>query len=186
VIHAARGDAFGSQDFQTENVDEPRPMSEDSETREQIVFRLAKPEDLPAILHLLADDPLGKYREQAVEGDAVPAHSRAAFDAIVADPRNRLIVLEVDGAVAGCMQVTFIPGLTYQGRERALIEGVRVANAMRGRGLGKAFMDHAIGLARERGCALVQLTTDKRRAEAQAFYRALGFTASHEGMKLWL
>jgi ribosomal protein S18 acetylase RimI-like enzyme len=161
-------------------------MSHDSETGGQIIFREAVPEDLPAILHLLADDPLGKYREQAIEGDDVPPHSRAAFEAIAADPRNRLIVAEADGQVAGCLQLTFIPGLTYKGRERALIEGVRVSNAMRGRGLGKAMMEHAIGLARERGCALVQLTTDKRRAEAQAFYRALGFTASHEGMKLWL
>lgn len=160
-------------------------MSQDREAGE-IAFRQAKPEDLPAILHLLADDPLGKYREQAIEGDTVPAHSRAAFDAIAADPRNQIIVLVVDGAVAGCLQLTFIPGLTYKGRERALIEAVRVSHAMRGRGLGKAFMEHAIGLARERGCALVQLTTDKRRAEAQAFYRALGFAASHEGMKLWL
>jgi GNAT superfamily N-acetyltransferase len=161
-------------------------MSHDSEPGEQIAFREAAPEDLPAILHLLADDPLGKYREQAIEGDAVPAHSRTAFEAIAADPRNQLIVLEADGQVVGCMQLTFIPGLTYKGRERALIEGVRVSKAVRGRGLGKAIMEHAIGLARERGCALVQLTTDKRRAEAHAFYRALGFTASHEGMKLWL
>jgi GNAT superfamily N-acetyltransferase len=143
-------------------------------------------DDLPDILHLLADDPLGKYREQAIEGSAVPAHSRAAFEAIAVDPRNQLIVLEVDGAVAGCLQLTFIPGLTYKGRERALIEGVRVLNAMRGRGLGKALINYAVDLARQRGCALVQLTTDKRRAEAQAFYRTLGFTASHEGMKLWL
>lgn len=161
-------------------------MSHQSEAKARIILREAMPEDLPAILHLLADDPLGKYREQAIEGGAVPAHSRAAFDAIAADPRNQLIVLEVDGAVAGCLQLTFIPGLTYKGRERALIEAVRVSHAMRGRGLGKAIINHAIDRARGRGCALVQLTTDKRRAEAQAFYSALGFAASHEGMKLWL
>jgi ribosomal protein S18 acetylase RimI-like enzyme len=57
---------------------------------------------------------------------------------------------------------------------------------MRGRGIGKAMMAHAIGIARARGCALMQLTTDKRRAEAQDFYRRLGFVASHEGMKLAL
>jgi GNAT superfamily N-acetyltransferase len=160
--------------------------AEPSEHASEPRFRRATAADLPSILHLLADDPLGKYREQAIEGDAVPAHSRAAFDAIAADARNRLIVMEVDGAVHGCLQLTFIPGLTYKGRERALIEGVRVSGAMRGKGLGKALINHAIDLARERGCALVQLTTDKRRAEAQAFYKALGFSASHEGMKLWL
>jgi ribosomal protein S18 acetylase RimI-like enzyme len=161
-------------------------MSHQTDAGTGVIFRQAMPDDLPDILHLLADDPLGKYREQAIEGNAVPAHSRAAFEAIAADPRNQLIVLEVDGTVAGCLQLTFIPGLTYKGRERALIEGVRVSNAMRGRGLGKALINYAVDLARQRGCALVQLTTDKRRAEAQAFYRTLGFTASHEGMKLWL
>jgi ribosomal protein S18 acetylase RimI-like enzyme len=155
-------------------------------TQDSAVFRAARPADLSAILHLLADDPLGKYREQAMEGNDVPAHSRAAFEAIATDPRNHLIVLEVDGNVEGCLQITFIPGLTYKGRDRALIEAVRVSTAMRGRGHGKALMRHAVEMAREHGCALVQLTTDKRRAEAQAFYRAIGFTASHEGMKLWL
>jgi ribosomal protein S18 acetylase RimI-like enzyme len=152
-----------------------------------VVFREAREADLPSILALLADDPLGKYREMALPGDAeLPEGYRAAFAAIDADPRNMLIVGERDGAIVGCLQLTFIPGLTYQGGERALVEGVRVSAAMRGRGLGKAMMAHAIALAKARGCVLMQLTTDKRRAEAQDFYRQLGFTASHEGMKLRL
>lgn len=149
-------------------------------------FRGAREGDLVAIMRLIADDPLGKYREAAIEGDEVPDYYRVAFADIMADPRQRMIVLEVDGAVHGCLQLTFIPGLTYQGRERALIEGVRISAALRGRGLGKALIRHAVDVARERGCALVQLTTDKRRLEAQAFYKTLGFAASHEGMKLWL
>jgi ribosomal protein S18 acetylase RimI-like enzyme len=149
-------------------------------------FRDARPEDLPVILGLIADDPLGKYRDVGAEGNAVPDYYRAAFDAIAADPRHHIIVMVVDGAVHGCLQLTFLPGLTYKGRDRALIEGVRVSGALRGRGLGKALINHAIGMARERACALVQLTTDKRREEAQAFYQSLGFVASHEGMKLWL
>jgi ribosomal protein S18 acetylase RimI-like enzyme len=150
-------------------------------------FREAADDDLAAILALLADDPLGKYREMALPADAaIPAAYRAAFEAIMADPRNQLLVAELDGAIVGCLQLTFIPGLTYQGGERATVEAVRVASAMRGRGIGKAMMAQAIGMARARGCALMQLTTDKRRAEAQDFYRRLGFVASHEGMKLAL
>ncbi len=42
----------------------------------------------------------------------------------------------------------------------------------------------AIALAREVGCGLVQLTTDKSRHDAQRFFQRLGFVASHEGMKL--
>lgn len=37
-----------------------------------------------------------------------------------------------------------------------------------------------------RGCALVQLTTDKSRTAAHRFYERMGFVASHEGMKLAL
>ena len=150
-------------------------------------FREATAADLRAILVLLADDPLGKYREMALgAGAEIPGSYRAAFEAIEADPRNRLIVAELDSKVVGCLQLTYTPGLTYQGSERATVEGVRVAQGMRGRGIGKAMMEHTIALARARGCAIVQLSTDKRRAEAQNFYKDLGFVASHEGMKLRL
>lgn len=149
------------------------------------VFREARDADLSAILALLADDPLGKYRELVLpeEADIPPAY-RAAFRAIASDTRNQLHVAELGGKVVGCFQLTYTPGLTYQGRERATIEGVRVAQTMRGQGIGKAMMEYAIDLARARDCVLVQLTTDKRRDEAHEFYRALGFVASHEGMKL--
>jgi ribosomal protein S18 acetylase RimI-like enzyme len=55
--------------------------------------------------------------------------------------------------------------------------------ATRSSGLGKALVEHAIERARERGCHLVQLTTDKTRPGAKRFYEALGFVATHEGMK---
>ena len=119
--------------------------SPDTVAKSGATFREARTADLPAILALLADDPLGKYREMALPGEAeIPAAYRTAFETIAADPRNRLIVAEVDGAVAGCLQLTFIPGLTYQGGERAQVEGVRISAAVRGQGLGKAMMAHAI------------------------------------------
>ena len=157
----------------------------DRANSEGAVFREARGADLPAILALLGDYPLGKYCESALPEHAdIPAAYKAAFEAIAADPRNQLYVAECSGAIVGCFQLTFIPGLTYQGGERAQIEGVRVAQAMRGRGIGKAMMEYAIAQAKARPCVLVQLTTDKRRSEAHEFYRALGFVASHEGMKL--
>ena len=66
---------------------------------------------------------------------------------------------------------------------RAQIEGVRVAASRRGQGLGRAMIEWAVGQAREHGCGLVQLTSDKRRPDAVRFYESLGFTASHEGLK---
>ena len=147
-----------------------------------VIFREAVRADLPAIIALLADDVLGKARDFTEVDEAY----EKAFADIAADPRNHLIVADADGELVGCMQITYIPGLGRHGAERSLIESVRVRSDLRGRGVGRDMMTWAIDRARERGCALVQLTTDKSRADAHRFYRNLGFVASHEGMKLAL
>jgi ribosomal protein S18 acetylase RimI-like enzyme len=147
----------------------------------ELSFRRAERSDVPRIVHLLADDPLGAKRER--HETPLPPSYLAAFDAIDADPNNEVVVACLAGEVVGVLQVTFIPGLTYQGGWRALIEGVRVDAKARSSGLGKAMIEHAIQRSRERGCHLVQLTTDKSRPAAKRFYEALGFMATHEGMK---
>jgi GNAT superfamily N-acetyltransferase len=147
-----------------------------------VIFREATRADLPALVALLADDVLGKARDHA-EVDA--AYERAFAD-IDADPRNILVVADDGGEVVACMQITYIPGLGRHGAERSLIEAVRVRADRRGRGVGARLVTWAIERARERGCALVQLTTDKSRVDAHRFYARLGFVASHEGMKLAL
>ena len=91
---------------------------------------------------------------------------------------------EVEGAVVGTMQITFIPGLSRRGARRGLIEAVRVARSHRSAGVGRQMFDWAITLCREEGCALVQLTTDRSRTDAHRFYDSLGFLASHIGYKL--
>ena len=45
-------------------------------------------------------------------------------------------------------------------------------------------IEWAIAEFRKRGCGLVQLTSDKSRKEALQFYESLGFSATHEGLKL--
>lgn len=149
-----------------------------------ISFRDAAREDLPKIVRLLANDPLGSKRERFE--DPLPDCYCRAFDAIAADPNNRLIVVEHDGAVIGTLQLTFIPNITYQGGIRAQIEGVRVDDAYRSRQVGKRLFEWAIAEARRHGCHMVQLTADKTRPDAHRFYESLGFTASHVGMKLYL
>lgn len=160
-------------------------MPERNETLPHIHFREARHEDLDAIVRLLAEDSLGSWRESLGDGELPDAYA-SAFEAIERDANNHIIVGDFNGRAVACLQLTFIPGLTYTGGTRAQIEGVRVDNGLRGSGIGRALIEHAILLAREQGCVLVQLTTDKRRPEALAFYQALGFTASHEGMKLRL
>lgn len=146
--------------------------------------RAATEVDLPAIVALLNDDQFGQARNPLF--DAAADRYRDAFRAIAADPNNAVHVAEQNGRIVGCYQLTFIRGLSYTGGVRAQIESVRIASDVRGQGLGHAMMEHALGLARLRGCTLVQLTTDVRRAETRQFYERLGFTASHYGMKRFL
>nr|WP_246523579.1 GNAT family N-acetyltransferase [Neoroseomonas eburnea] len=136
---------------------------------------------MPAIVALLADDVLGAAREQPGH----PAYD-AAFAAIGADANQLLAVAEEEARIVGCLQISFVPGLSRLGMWRGQIESVRVAASHRGAGLGRRMFDWAIEQCRARGCGLVQLTTDKARPDARRFYEALGFVASHEGMKLKL
>jgi GNAT superfamily N-acetyltransferase len=146
---------------------------------DDLVIRRATAEDVPAIVAMLADDPLGARRESP--GD--PAYA-AAFAEIDADPRQYLAVAVTGAAVVGTLQLTFIPGLSRRGATRALIEAVRVRADQRGGGLGRRLAEWAIATSRDRGAAMVQLTTDASRVEAHRFYERLGFVASHVGMKL--
>lgn len=145
-----------------------------------LVFREADKADLPALAALLADDVLGARRDGPQHMDAYIA----AFDAVQAQEGNTIIVALIDEDIVGMLQLTLIPGLSRAGMLRAQIESVRVSSKHRGKKIGHALFEHAIGLAKQAGCGLVQLTTDKQRPDALRFYEALGFKATHEGMKL--
>ncbi|MFD5103448.1 GNAT family N-acetyltransferase [Streptomyces albidochromogenes] len=149
-----------------------------------MIFRTATRHALPAILALLADE------ERIVDPASVvvDAAYERAFEAIAGDSRNEMLVLtdESGATVLGCLQATYIPGLGRHGAERALIEAVRVRADRRGAGVGRELVGRAVERARERGCALVQLTSDKRRTTAHRFYASLGFARSHDGFKLAL
>jgi GNAT superfamily N-acetyltransferase len=149
---------------------------------EELLFRPARLEDLGVIVRLLADDHLGATRERIA--DPVPQPYSDAFADIDADPRQELIVVEIDGIVRGCLQLTLIPGLSNQGATRAQLEAVRVDSPLRGQGIGKRLVLHAIERARHHGCSVVQLTTHHSRIDAHRFYDQLGFQQSHLGYKL--
>ena len=135
---------------------------------------------MPAIVAMLADDALGATRESP--DDLTPY--RKAFQDIDADPNQFLAVADRDGEVVGTLQLTYLPGLSRKGGTRAQIEAVRVRATERGTGLGSQLIAWAVDQARQRGCILVQLTTDTARTDAHRFYEQLGFTASHLGFKL--
>lgn len=147
-----------------------------------VTFRKATRADVPHIVRLLAEDHIGALRESNKE--PIPTSYYEAFDAISADKNNYLLVAELDNRIIGTLQITFITYLTYQGGKRALIEGVRTDKSVRGKGIGKKMLEWAIQKAKEMGCHVVQLTTDKTRHGALEFYKKLGFVDSHEGLKL--
>lgn len=152
-----------------------------------LLARRASRADLPRLLELLADDDLGRHREKGGEavGSSDPVYAQA-FDAIDRDANQLLLVAELDGRLIGMLQLTFIPGLSRRRAWRANIEAVRVDSSLRSRGIGGWLITCALDEARRRGCTMAQLTSDKRRQQAHAFYGRLGFVASHEGFKLAL
>ncbi|MFJ4568097.1 GNAT family N-acetyltransferase [Streptomyces caelestis] len=147
---------------------------------EDLEIRSATAEDVPAIVGMLADDPLGAQRESP--NDLAPYLT--ALERLSADPNQRLVVAVQEGRVVGTLQLTIIPGLSRRGATRSIIEGVRVHAEDRGSGLGTQLIEWAIDESRQQGCQLVQLTSDVTRTDAHRFYERLGFTASHTGFKL--
>ncbi|MFF8394675.1 GNAT family N-acetyltransferase [Streptomyces sp. NPDC016172] len=145
-------------------------------------IRAAVADDVPAIVAMLADDPLGAQRESP--DDLAPYLT--ALEQLSADPNQRLVVAVREGQVVGTLQLTIIPGLSRRGATRSIIEGVRIHADERGSGLGTQLIEWAVDESRDQECHLVQLTSDKTRTDAHRFYERLGFTASHTGFKLQL
>jgi len=144
------------------------------------IFRPATAADVPAIVALLADDALGAGREDP--SDLAPY--AAAFARL--DPNTLLAVAEIEGQVRGTLQITVIQGLSNRGGRIALLEAVRVESALRGQGVGQAFVAWAMDRARDRGCSTIELFSHESRTAAHRFYARLGFAHSHVGMRLSL
>ncbi|RDS66654.1 GNAT family N-acetyltransferase [Streptomyces sp. M7] len=145
-------------------------------------IRPAVAEDVPAIVGMLADDPLGAQRESP--DDLTPY--LAALERLQGDPHQHVVVAVREGRVVGTLQLTIVPGLSRRGATRSIIEGVRIHADERGSGLGTRLIEWAVDESRRQECHLVQLTSDKTRTDAHRFYERLRFTASHTGFKLQL
>lgn len=147
-----------------------------------LILRVAVDADLDALIALFAADDLGGHGD-TLDAGARPLYA-AAFVRIAAQPGTTLHVAELDGAVVGTYQLTFVPGLSTRGAIRAILEGVQVRGDMRSRGIGEAMVRQALEQAREGGAAGLQLTSNLKRTDAHRFYERLGFSKSHAGFKL--
>jgi ribosomal protein S18 acetylase RimI-like enzyme len=144
-------------------------------------IRIAHKDDLKQIINLLIDDKLGKTREDL----SYFLEYQKAFNAILSDQNHIILVMEKSDTIIGCIQLSYIPNLTFKGSLRAQLEGVRISSKHRGKGLGKMLITEAIKQAKARGCKIIQLTTNNNRPDAIAFYESLGFKKTHVGMKLY-
>ena len=142
-------------------------------------IRPAVADDVPAIVAMLADDPLGARRESP---DDLTPYLRA-LERLSGDPNQHLVVAVREGRIVGTLQLTIIPGLSRKGATRSIIEGVRIHADERSGGLGTRLIEWAIDESRRQGCQLVQLTSDATRTDAHRFYERLDFEASHVGFK---
>ncbi len=146
-----------------------------------VAVRLAERDDLAEIVRLLWDDDLGKSREDLSE--TMMESYRTAFDEISEDTKSALLVAVDNDRVIGCLQLTMISGLSYQGIRRCLIEDVRVAKYQRGRGIGALLMEKAEALAVSHGCRLMELFVHSDRLPAHRFYERQGYGGHHLGFR---
>ena len=147
------------------------------------VLRRATADDTDAVIALLADDPISAARGDVASAEDRPAYAEALLE-ILAEPSNDLLVVELDGAIVGTLQLTSIPGMARRGARRLLVEAVRVRSDLRSSGIGSAVM-RWVGeqAAPAVGAAMVQLTSDAARTDAHRFYEKLGYIGSHLGFK---
>ena len=145
-------------------------------------IRDAHEADLPRIVELLAQLSLDAPREWPDE--PLPASYLAAFEEIVADRRQRLLVVEAQGRIVGSAALIIVPNMSRQGRPYAIIENIVIDTDARGAGYGGKLVRYAIEEARKAGCYKLSLTSNKRRPDAHRFYERLGFQATHEGYRV--
>lgn len=147
-----------------------------------LVVRDARPGDLDAVIALLREDAI-----REVDEAEVPASAYApAFAEILADDHHQLLVGEADGEVVATAQLSWLRRLTYVGGLFCVVESVRVRSDLRSRGYGADLMRAVERIARDRGAARIELTTNARRDRARTFYERLGYVPSHVGMKRYL
>ena len=84
--------------------------------------RVARKDDLAAIVDMLQNDALGELRESRSQ-DLTPY--KQAFDQILSDSNHEILLLEENTTPIACVQISYIPNLTFKGTLRAQFEGIR-------------------------------------------------------------
>jgi ribosomal protein S18 acetylase RimI-like enzyme len=133
-------------------------------------LRAARPADSAAVAELLGELGYPSTPEQAAE----------RIERIASDPTTWLVVAELDGEIAGC-GVLHVQNLVERDEPGVEVAGLVVGERFRRRGIGELLMQALEDEARVRGGKTMVLNTAHRRADAHAFYEALGY--EHTGRR---
>ena len=132
----------------------------------QIEIREAKEEDLPRILPL--------YKE--LDESGLPINTaKEIFQSMKGSLEYcKLYVAVLDKKVVGTFVLFFLPTMAH-GKPSAVVEDVAVSRECQGQGIGKAMMNYAMKICKEKNCYKIALSSKFKRENAHKFYEALGF-----------
>lgn len=140
------------------------------------MIRRATPADAPGISRLLTQ----------LDYPGTEHFLPAKLSAMLADPAGILLVwaepsppsaTEPGGAVLGFLSLHFIPQIALKG-DFARISYFAVDETARSKGIGRQLEAEATRLAKERGCALLEVHCHTRRTRAHEFYGRQGYEES--------
>jgi GNAT superfamily N-acetyltransferase len=133
-----------------------------------VSVRPAEPRDFEAVTSLLEE--LGRPK---VLGGGEEVEHRRRFEAWLSDPDLDAFVGEIDGEVAGFIDLAFVQRLNF-GAPQAWVPDLIVREHARSRGVGAALLARVERAARERGAFALTLESANWRTRAHAFYLRQG------------
>ena len=138
-------------------------------------IRPAREDEVGIVLQLIHD--LAHYEKAPNE---VEATEKELLETIfVDDARVFCDVVEVDGEIAG-MAIWFLNYSTWQGKHGIYLEDLFIKPEFRGRGFGKALLQHLAKVCDERGYGRFQWWVLDWNSPAIEFYKSLGAVAMDE------
>ncbi len=134
-----------------------------------VSMREAEESDLAAVLDLYEDSEVDAGYRMPEE------KAQRLFRRMKEYPYLKLFVAELDGRVVGTYELLVMDNLAHDGAPSAVVEDVVVAAGLRGQGVGRAMMAHALDVCRRLGCYKLSLSSAEFREAAHRFYDGLGF-----------